>query len=117
RVGDGDGVLLTHFHSDHIDGLGELVLQRWAGGARKEPLPVYGPPGVDRVVGGVNETYALDSGYRVAHHGADIVPPSGTGGVARPFAMPKPGEEVVVLEEDGLRVSAFAVDHAPVHAA
>jgi len=31
--------------------------------------------------------------------------------------MPKPGESVVVLEEDGLRVVAFAVDHAPVHAA
>jgi ribonuclease Z len=24
------GVLLTHFHSDHIDGLGELLIQRWA---------------------------------------------------------------------------------------
>src|ERR1700743_3138086 len=34
-----DGVFLTHFHSDHIDGLGELMLQRWAGGANTSPLP------------------------------------------------------------------------------
>ena len=117
RVGDVDGVLLTHYHSDHIDGLGELVLQRWAGSSRREPLPVYGPPGVERVVGGVNETYALDAEYRVAHHGPEIMPPSGRGGVARPFVTPKPEEEVLVLDEEGLRISAFAVDHGPVHPA
>jgi len=117
RVGDVDGILLTHFHSDHIDGLGELLLQRWAGGARREPLPVYGPPGVDRVVGGFAEAYALDAEYRVAHHGPDVVPPSGNGGTAKTFAMPKAGDAVVVLDEDGLRVIAFAVDHQPVHPA
>ena len=117
RVGDVDGVLLTHYHSDHIDGLGELLLQRWAGGARHEPLPVYGPRGVERVVDGLNETYALDAEYRVAHHGPEIVPPSGRGGVARPFAAPNPAEDIVVLDEDGLRVSAFAVNHEPVHPA
>src|SRR6185295_1524668 len=31
------GVMLTHFHSDHIGELGELQLQTWAGG-RKQPL-------------------------------------------------------------------------------
>ena len=117
RGGDIDGVLLTHYHSDHIDGLGELLLQRWAGGARREPLAVYGPQGVERVVGGLNQTYALDAGYRIAHHGPEIMPPSGRGGVARGFATPKPAEDVVVLDEDGLRVSAFAVDHEPVHPA
>ena len=37
------GVFLTHFHSDHIDGLGEMSTIRWAGGDNLEPLPVYGP--------------------------------------------------------------------------
>jgi len=117
RMGDIEGVLLTHYHSDHIDGLGEIVLQRWAGGARREPLPVYGPPGVDRVVGGFDEAYALDAEYRIAHHGPEVVPPSGRGAVAKTFAMPKPAEAVVILEHGGLRVSAFAVDHGPVHPA
>jgi hypothetical protein len=41
------GVLLTHFHSDHIGDLGELSLQTWAGG-RPAPLAVYGGPGLNR---------------------------------------------------------------------
>src|SRR5262249_52783231 len=45
------GVLLTHFHSDHIGDLGEWNLQTWVGG-RPGPLPVYGGPGVERVVAG-----------------------------------------------------------------
>ena len=47
-------IFLTHFHSDHIDGLGELMLQRWVNGSSREPLPVYGPEGVEKVVAGFN---------------------------------------------------------------
>lgn len=108
-------VLLTHFHSDHIDGLGALALQRWAGSSAAAPLPVYGPAGVERVVAGFNETYALDAGYRVAHHGAAIVPPTGAGMTAQAFALA--GDETVVLDEGGLRIVAFRVNHAPVDSA
>lgn len=38
--GEIDGVFLTHFHSDHIDGLGELLLQRWANGSNTSPTPI-----------------------------------------------------------------------------
>lgn len=110
-----EGVLLTHFHSDHIDGLGPLMLLRWTAGAATTPLPVRGPSGVERVVAGFNAAYALDNGYRVAHHGTRIVPPGGAGGIALPFAV---GEApVVVMDADGLRVTAFRVDHAPVNPA
>ncbi|MEO0441701.1 MAG: MBL fold metallo-hydrolase, partial [Pseudomonadota bacterium] len=37
--GQVEALLLTHFHSDHIDGMGELLLQRWAGGGHDAPLP------------------------------------------------------------------------------
>ena len=43
-------MLLTHFHSDHIDGLGELLMQRWVSTGNAVPVPLYGPPGVDKVV-------------------------------------------------------------------
>jgi ribonuclease Z len=43
-------VLLTHHHSDHIAGLGELMLKTWTNGARTAPLPVMGPEGVETVV-------------------------------------------------------------------
>ncbi len=108
------GVLLTHFHSDHIGELGELTLQSWAGGGRREPLPVHGPPGVARVVDGFVAAYAQDSAYRVAHHGADVMPPAGSEMRARPFDPPADGTPVIVLERDGLRVTAARVDHAPV---
>jgi len=43
------GVLLTHFHSDHIGELGEWAMQSWVAG-RKEAFHVFGPPGVDTLV-------------------------------------------------------------------
>ncbi|MCE9522421.1 MAG: MBL fold metallo-hydrolase [Alphaproteobacteria bacterium] len=112
-----EAVLLTHFHSDHIDGLGEMMMLRWAGGGNAAPLPVYGPSGVEAVIAGFNAAYVADDGYRVAHHGADINPPSGAGGEARPFSIDPAVQSVVVFENDGLKVTAFTVDHAPIEPA
>jgi ribonuclease Z len=112
--GEIEGILLTHFHSDHVDGLGEVLLQRWANGTHSAPTPVHGPEGVQQVVAGFNAAYVQDAGYRVAHHGEAIMPPSGAGAVARPFRAPGAGEGVTVVENDGLTITAFAVDHAPV---
>lgn len=113
-IGRVEAVLLTHYHSDHIGDLGELMLQRWVNGDRSTPLPVYGPPGVAQVVAGFNEAYDLDDGYRLAHHGPKIVPPSGEGGTAHTFPLPAIGHGQVVLAEDGLKIIAFQVDHEPV---
>lgn len=111
-----DAILLTHLHSDHLDGLGELMLQRWVAGSRTEPVPVHGPPGVEDVVGGLARAYAADRGYRVAHHGAEFVPPGGAGGTARPVPI-GPGGRATVIADGELEVVAFEVDHAPVHPA
>jgi ribonuclease Z len=109
-----DAVFLSHFHSDHIDGLGELATLGWAGGARREQLPLYGPPGVSHVAEGFNEAYALDARYRTAHHGEAVAPSSGAGLGARPFELPAAGMGRIVYEREGLRVRAFPVDHSPV---
>jgi hypothetical protein len=101
-------VFLTHFHSDHIDGLGELMLQRWVNGAHDSPMPVYGPSGVEAVVEGFNRAYAQDSIYRVAHHGEGVVPRAGAGGSARPFGTPADGEELVALIERGASTAGRA---------
>ncbi|GHD25258.1 MBL fold metallo-hydrolase [Halioglobus pacificus] len=116
-VGQLDGVFVTHFHSDHIDGLGETATLRWAAGANTSPLPVYGPTGVERVVNGFNETYAQDFVYRHEHHGDTVAPTSGAGMVAFPFALPEVGVLHTVVDKDGLKVEALQVEHDPVRPA
>jgi ribonuclease Z len=107
-------VFLTHYHSDHIDGLGEMGLLRWVAGSHAEPLPLYGPEGLLDVAEGFGRAYQHDVRYRVAHHGAAVVPPEGAGFSAQPFTAPAPGEALVLWERDGARVSAFRVEHEPV---
>jgi len=112
-----EAVFLTHFHSDHIDGLGNLALQHWGQGAATEPLTLYGGEGVARVAAGFNEAYALDSTYRIAHHGPAVMPSTGFGLAPRGFTIADDQESTVVLDNGGVRITAFRVDHGPVHPA
>ena len=108
-------VYLTHLHSDHIDGLGELMLQAWVGGSRAAPLPIAGPEGVGDVVAGFNMAYRLDSTYRTAHHGTDIANPAGFGGIAEVIAAPTGASHAQVLvDQDDLKITVIAVNHAPI---
>lgn len=115
-LGKVEALFITHFHSDHIDGLGPLMLLRWTGSDNKAPLPVYGTPEVAAVVNGFNAAYTPDNGYRTKHHGPDIANPAAAGGVAKPFALPAvgQGDTVVVYDNDGVRVTAIRVHHVPI---
>lgn len=114
-VGRIERVYLTHLHSDHLDSLGELMLQAWVGGPRKTPLPVAGPPGVEEVVAGFNAAYRIDSTYRTAHHGPEVADPAGFGGVAEIIPAPAgAGKSAVIHDRDGVKITVVAVDHAPV---
>src|SRR6185436_11741749 len=118
RIG---GVLLTHFHSDHIGDLGELNLQAWAGG-RREPMKVYGGPGVDRVVEGFNAAYQLDQGYRTTHHGEAVMPSSAWPMVPVTVGLdgaptPQKDRTGLVFEDGSLKVIAIEVNHAPIEPA
>lgn len=104
------GILLTHFHSDHISDIGDFNLNSWVAG-RPAPMQVIGPEGVDRIVEGLNIVYELDRGYRVAHHGAELLDP--VLGVLESRTI---GEGVIV-DEDGLRITAFEVSHPPIEPA
>jgi ribonuclease Z len=116
-VGNIEGVFLTHYHSDHIDGLGELATLRWVQGNRTTPLPVTGPVGVEDIVAGFNQAYARDAIYRNKHHGDAVAPLSGRGMSARALPTPVDGKSIVAWEADGVKVSMFKVDHSPVYPA
>src|SRR5690606_6689946 len=108
---------LTHLHSDHFDGVAPLALQHWATGSSRAPLDIVGPVGAARVAAGLNQAYAIDAGYRTAHHGPEVMPPEGAGLAAHEFEIPsEDGAAIVLHDEDGVRISAFRVDHAPTDA-
>jgi len=114
-VGRIDTIFLTHLHSDHIDGLGEMLLGSWINSGRATPTQVAGPIGTSKVVDGFNSAYQLDSTYRAAHHGEDIANPAGFGGAALEFATDK--DSLIVYENDDLKITAFKVTHDPVEPA
>lgn len=110
-----DAIFLTHFHSDHIADVGEVISRSWILG-RTTTLPVYGGEAVRRVVDGFNAIYALDDGYRQAHHGEDIL--NARVEPAVPHTIDDPGAEGrLVFERDGVTVTAFRVNHPPIEPA
>jgi len=104
------GIFLTHFHSDHIAELGEFNMQTWAAG-RPAPLAVHGPEGVKKVVDGFSLAYELSRSYRTAHHGAEYMDPE----IGKMQAIEHPATEpTVIVEENGVTITMFPVEHAPI---
>lgn len=104
------GLLLTHFHSDHIAEIYEVNLGSWVRG-RPAPLTLYGPRGVDEVTDAVNAGYRLDRIYRTDHHGEDLLPPAL--GVLEHKTI-APG---VILEDGDLKITAYVGEHPPIEPA
>ena len=111
-VVDLSAVFLTHFHSDHMADLGEVISRSWILG-RNETLMVYGGPAVERVVEGLNLAYSPDDVYRRAHHGEAILPPETLAAEAQRIDDASI-DGAVVYEKAGVIVRAYGVDHSPV---
>lgn len=110
------GVFITHFHSDHIDGLGEVLMTRWAQHTEGQRLTVHGPTGIANVLSGFEQAYAADTGYRTAHHNEATMPPGLAGADVNEFAVQK-GHYTTVLQKPDLLVESFAVNHQPINPA
>ncbi|MCE7999037.1 MAG: MBL fold metallo-hydrolase [Rhodobiaceae bacterium] len=107
-----EAVLYTHLHSDHIAGLGDVALNSWAGG-RKEPLTLYGPPGVEGLANGTFDAFGIDSKSRIDHHGEEVFEPQAQVIKSAAFLVPSRDDTVTVIEEGDLKITAFKVDHVP----
>ena len=108
-------IYLTHLHSDHLDGLGQMLLGTWINSGRSKPTKVSGPMGTAQVVEGFNMAYQIDSTYRTAHHGTKVANPASFGATAREINLS--GGSKVVYNKDDVKITAFKVSHEPVHPA
>jgi ribonuclease Z len=98
-----DHVLLTHLHFDHTIGLPDLWLTGWLYG-RRVPLRVRGPAGSAAFVENIRRAFQWDVDYRAVVG----VPLDGSTFDAKDVS---PG---VVYESNGLKVTAFEVEHMPI---
>ena len=100
-----DTLFITHYHSDHVSGISDVWLTGWlpGGGGRKQPFRVIGPTGAKELMANLERAYAADVRIRIADQklqaaGAEII--------TEEFSS-----DGVVYERDGVRVTAFEVDH------
>ena len=110
NLGKIKAVLLTHLHSDHISDLADIHMGTWIAQSRTKRLDVYGPSGVEFVTKGFEDAYKLDFKYRNEHHGDEVAPINIVGFDPHPVDLLNP----VVINENGLKVTAFKVPHDPV---
>jgi ribonuclease Z len=96
-------VFLTHFHSDHIVDLPDLWLTSrltLAWGSRTKPMEIVGPVGTKQHVGNLSKAYAPDIAARPDQPQIELA--------GRDF-----DQDGVVFDRNGVKVTAFTVDHGP----
>lgn len=103
-------VFITHWHSDHFNGLGGLINHTWVNG-RSDPFIVYGPRGADRVVKGLAMAYRMDVDFRNQHFVAN---PERAFAEARTISLSADQNSTRVYDEGGVTIDAHRVNHYPV---
>jgi ribonuclease Z len=107
-MGKLDALFLTHFHSDHVSGIPDLWLTGWLGpefGRRAAPFRVIGPTGTKSLMENIEKAFAADVKIRIED---EKLPPAGIAINVEEF-----DKDGVVYERNGVKVTAFEVDHGP----
>ncbi|MGI9205020.1 MAG: MBL fold metallo-hydrolase [Woeseiaceae bacterium] len=101
---DVDHLLITHLHFDHTISAPGLWLTGWLFG-RKVPMNVYGPEGTAAMMQNFEAAYDWDIRYRkivgVHKRGSELL-----------ATDVGPG---VFFDKDGLKITAFDVEHLPIN--
>lgn len=101
QIRDIDLVLFTHLHSDHVVGFPDFWLSGWIFG-RDRPLPIMGPPGTESMCEHLDQAFAFDQKVR------SLDDRFSAAGIE---LETKDVEPSVIYDRDGVRITAFEVDH------
>lgn len=104
-----EAVFLTHLHSDHMSGLGDVLHNSWLYG-RQQQVEIVGPPGTERLRDGVAESFAADLDERWNTLGSEYSEADTSMGTGRDVLVDSDALRLV-YEQDGIRISAFRVEH------
>jgi ribonuclease Z len=99
-----DAVLLTHLHSDHVVDLYQLIVSSWHQG-RERPQRIFGPTGTRAFAEATMALWQSEREQRIAWERRPST-------AALELDVVEFGEGLV-WEADGVRISAFEVDHRP----
>ena len=99
------GVLITHFHSDHIAALNDVITTHWVMTQENATLKIFGPEGIVELVDRTLAMLEFDIGYRIAHH--DEM----TKGPQLDVTELKPGDSFMIND---VMVTTAATEHPPV---
>lgn len=97
------GVFFTHLHSDHVVGFPDLWLTGWLVGQRVTPLQVWGPKGTKGMISHLEKAFKVD----IESRHSDNASPEGAVIKAEDI------RQGVVYEKNGVKITAFEVDHKP----
>jgi ribonuclease Z len=106
-LGQVTALFLTHLHSDHVNGIPDFWLTGWLAlyyAGRKTPLQVWGPAGTKEMMSFLEKAFQAD--YRIRIEDEKLLPE----------AFPVIAQDIkegVVYEKNGVKITAFEVDHFP----
>jgi ribonuclease Z len=105
-----NAVFITHLHSDHVSGLGEVIQNGWVAG-RSNAVDVFGPVGIKNVVDGFKQVYKEDIHERLVTFDNNVKKNiDHIWGEIKEVAVDDKLAHVV-YDHKGLIVKAFRVDH------
>lgn len=102
-------VFLTHLHFDHIISLDDFWLSRWMNSRKREPLQLWGPEGTDASINHMIGTYEVDVADRFAR--SESLGIRGANNPRIKILTTEILKDGVVFAENGITVTAFAVEH------
>ncbi|MEI7026493.1 MBL fold metallo-hydrolase [Paenibacillus sp. y28] len=109
-------VLFTHHHYDHNAGFFDVFISSWRTHVtaervfegRSRPMNVYGPETTRDIIGRMRDSFEFDVKLRVSYNLS-----AEEGAKINYFEC----NEGVIYDKDGIRITAFEVDHRPVYPA